>query len=101
MEVSTEKPKIERKPKPSPGRVPFRDLFKPHETIPQRYYGAAVALSLIVIFGVWSLLSYGGFIKPAYFLPTPTLVLQTAGRMIQTGELAENAQASIVVIVVG
>jgi NitT/TauT family transport system permease protein len=46
-------------------------------------------------------LSYGGFVQPAYFLPTPTQVLITAWRMLLDGSLIENAQASIFVIVVG
>src|SRR5262249_15749585 len=101
MEISTEKPKIKGKNSHPSWRLVFGDLFKPHETIPQSYYGAAVAASLVLIFAVWSILSYGGFVRPAYFLPTPTQVFETAARMIQSGELAENAEASIVVIVLG
>ena len=58
-------------------------------------------LSLVIIFGVWGILSYGGFVKPSYFLPTPTQVITAGARMIQTGELWENAQASLSVVILG
>lgn len=97
MEITTEKPKI----KPKRAVTPVGDLFKPHESVPQRYYTSVVVFSIVLIFGLWGVLSYSGFVKPAYFLPTPTQVLMAAGRMIGTGELFENAQASIFVVVVG
>src|SRR5258706_8890593 len=74
---------------------------KPHEPIPRSHYSAAVLISLLLIFGSWSILSYGGFIHPSYFLPSPTQVITAGWRMIQTGELYENAQASIFRVVVG
>jgi NitT/TauT family transport system permease protein len=78
-----------------------QDLFKPHEPIPRRYYLGTVVFSLILIFGIWSILSYGGFVKPAFFLPTPTQVVEAGVRMFQSGELQENAAASIFRVVVG
>lgn len=77
-----------------------RDL-KPQEPIPRSHYLTLVGLSLLTIFTLWAVLSYGGFVQPAYFLPTPTQVLITAWRMLLDGSLIENAQASIFVIVVG
>jgi NitT/TauT family transport system permease protein len=84
-----------------PRRRTLGDLFKPHESIPRNAYFGAVMVGLLVIFGTWSILSYGGFIKPAYFLPSPGEVLTAASRMIQSGELYENAQASVTVIFLG
>lgn len=78
-----------------------QDLFKPHEPIPRRYYFGTIITSLILIFSIWAILSYGGFVKPAFFLPTPTQVVEAAVRMFQTGELQENAGASIFRVVVG
>jgi NitT/TauT family transport system permease protein len=97
MEATTEKPKARLIPR----NMPIGDVFKPHEPIPRSHYIATVILSLVIIFGTWSILSYGGFVKPAYFLPSPTQVLSAGWRMIQTGELIQNAQASIFVVVVG
>jgi NitT/TauT family transport system permease protein len=81
--------------------MPIGNIFKPHEPIPRSHYLGAVIASIAIIFGVWGLLSYGGFIHPAYFLPTPTAVLQAALKMASTGELVENAQASVTVILLG
>jgi NitT/TauT family transport system permease protein len=82
-------------------RTPFSDLWKPHAAIPRSYYVGTVLFSLALLFVVWAILSYGGFVKPSYFLPTPTDVVSAAWRMLQTGELIENAKASIFVVVVG
>ena len=49
-------------------------LLRPHEPISGRAYAMAVIISLVILFGGWSILSYGGFVKPSYFLPTPTQV---------------------------
>lgn len=77
------------------------DLFRPHEAIPRSYYMGGILLGLLIIFGSWSILSYGGFVKPAFFLPTPTEVLAAGARMAQTGELWEHVQASVSVIILG
>ncbi len=81
--------------------VSLGDDLKPHEPIPRGHYLAVVIFSLILIFGGWAVLSYGGLVQPAYFLPTPTRVLTTAARMWETGELTQNAQASTFRIVAG
>jgi NitT/TauT family transport system permease protein len=88
-------------PKPARRAFSLGDLFRPHEPIPRRHYLLTVALSLLLIFGAWSILTYGKFIHPEYFLPSPTQVLSTGWRMIQSGELWEHAQASISVIIIG
>jgi NitT/TauT family transport system permease protein len=79
----------------------FGDLFRPHEPIPRAHYIITLILSLLALFGGWSILSYGKFVQPDYFLPSPTQVLSTAWRMIQSGELWQHAQASIFVIIIG
>jgi NitT/TauT family transport system permease protein len=80
---------------------PLIDLWKPHARIPRRYYVATVIFSISALLIIWSILTYGGFVKPSYFLPSPTDVLSAGARMIGTGELGRNAQASIYVVVVG
>jgi NitT/TauT family transport system permease protein len=81
--------------------MPLSDLLKPHAPIPRRYYVGTVIFTLVLLLAVWSILSYGGFVHPSYFLPSPSDVISAGWRMIQSGELAENAQASIIVVVVG
>src|SRR5436309_3251975 len=98
MEATSEKPV---KPIRTPRRsVPLGDVFKPHEPIPRSYYVAAACLTIAIVFGTWGILSYGGFVKPL-FLPSPTEVFSTGVRMIQSGELAENAQVSVLRVVIG
>ncbi len=87
--------------RPRQKRTPISDLWKPHASIPRGYYVGTVVFSLALLFVVWAVLSYGGFVKPSYFLPSPTQVISAGWRMLQTGELGENAQASIFVVVVG
>ncbi|MCX6046788.1 MAG: ABC transporter permease [Chloroflexi bacterium] len=77
------------------------DDLRPQEPIPRTHYAAIVIFSLTLLFGIWAVLSYGGFVKPSYFLPTPTAVLSAAVRMIASGELLENAWASTSVILIG
>ena len=84
---------------PRPKR--FSDLFKPHEPIPRNYYVGTLIFSLALIFGLWSLLSYSGVVKPSFFLPTPTQVVTAFGKMIETGELIDSTQASVFRVVVG
>lgn len=79
----------------------FPDLFKPHAPIPRRVYVAAVIFTIALLLVVWSVLTYGGFVRPTYFLPSPTAVLTSGIQMIQSGELQRHAQASIYVVVVG
>jgi NitT/TauT family transport system permease protein len=97
--TSSEKPAPKSPPRSQPIR--FGDLWKPHARIPRRYYVGTVILSLGILLIVWSVLTYGGFVKPSYFLPSPTQVATTGAHMIQTGELWENAQASLTVVLVG
>lgn len=77
------------------------DLWKPHARIPRHIYLGIMIVSVLTLLAIWSILSYGGFVKPSYFLPSPTQVVSAGWRMIQTGELGENAQASLTVVVIG
>ncbi|MEP7198603.1 MAG: ABC transporter permease [Chloroflexota bacterium] len=87
----------------SPPRRRFKlsDDLWPHAPIPRAHYTTIVVVSLALLFGSWAVFSYGGFVKPSYFLPTPTEVLNAAGRMIGDGSLFENAWASVTVILIG
>ncbi len=83
------------------GRTFLRNGLRPQTPIPRSHYAIIAIGSVGLIFGLWALLSYGGFVQPAYFLPTPTEVLGSAVRMIVDGSLIENAWASISVIITG
>src|SRR5437016_4490580 len=97
METTSEKTAS----KPVRRSVPQTRLFAPHEPIARRSYLIAVIVSLTIIFGVWSILSYSGIVRPSFFLPTPTQTAVTAIQMLQSGELFQNAQASLVRILLG
>src|SRR4051812_39611392 len=102
MDATTEKADINTpQTRSARRRMPIGDLFKPHEPIPRGFYVGTAFFSLVLIFGTWAVLSYSGIVKPSYFLPTPTQVFNAGLRMVQTGELIENAQASIFRVVVG
>src|SRR5260221_1217019 len=94
MEATTEKPGASIRPdSETTRRRSFGSLFRPHEPISRRAYTVAVAISLVVLFGGWSLLSYGGMVKPAYFLPTPTQVFTAAAGVIHSREFKQKPQA--------
>src|SRR5215510_9796226 len=76
-------------------------LFKPHEPIRRSYYVTTMAFSITFIFTVWGIVTYGGLVHPAYFLPTPTQVWTAGVKMVQTGELYEHVQASLLEILGG
>ena len=79
-------------------RVLLRDGLRPQTPIARSHYATIVAGSVGLLLGLWALLSYGGFVHPSYFLPTPTEVLSSGARMILDGSLIDNAWASIAVI---
>jgi NitT/TauT family transport system permease protein len=83
------------------GRIALRNGLRPQMPIPRSHYATIAIASVGLLFGLWALLSYGGFVHPSYFLPTPTEVLSSAVRMILDGSLFENAWASISVIITG
>ncbi|HMN27099.1 MAG TPA: ABC transporter permease [Caldilineaceae bacterium] len=86
----------------SPSR-PFRlrNGLRPQEPIPRAYYLVILVTSLVALFATWAVISYGGFVAPAYFLPTPSQVVSAGAHMIATGELFEHAWASLQVILIG
>src|SRR5262249_5987695 len=86
---------------PARARTVFRNGLRPQMPIPRSQYATIVAGSLGLLLGLWALLSYGGFVQPDYFLPTPTEVLSSGVRMILDGSLLEHAWASIAVIITG
>jgi len=83
------------------GRAALRNGLRPQTPIPRSHYATIAIASVGLLFGLWALLSYGGFVHPSYFLPTPTEVLSSAVRMLLDGSLIEHAWASISVIVTG
>jgi NitT/TauT family transport system permease protein len=85
----------------SRSRAALRNGLRPQTPMPRTHYTAVAIGSVALLFGIWAVLSYGGFVHPSYFLPTPTEVLTSAARMTLDGTLAENAWASISVIVTG
>jgi len=82
-------------------RAVFRNSLRPQTPIPRSHYATIVVGSVGLLLGIWAVLSYGGFVRPSYFLPTPTEVLSSAVRMILDGSLIENAWASVSVIITG
>jgi NitT/TauT family transport system permease protein len=83
------------------GRTALRNGLRPQTPIPRSHYATIVIGSLGLLFGLWAVLSYGGFVQPSYFLPTPTEVISSGVRMLLDGSLIENAWASIAVIITG
>ena len=82
-------------------RSMFRNGLRPQTPIPRLHYATIAAGSVGLLLCLWAVLSYGGFVRPTYFLPTPTEVLSSAVRMILDGSLLENAWASVSVIITG
>ena len=82
-------------------RSMVRNGLRPQTPIPRSHYATIVVGSVGLLLGIWAVLSYGGFVRPSYFLPTPTEVLSSAVRMILDGSLIENAWASVSVIITG
>src|SRR5579871_5413599 len=97
MEITTQ----DTPTKPRSNQRRMSDIWKPHARIPRRLYSATVVISLLLLLLVWSILSYGGFVHPSYFLPTPTAVVTAASQMIQSGALVLNAEASLEEVIVG
>jgi NitT/TauT family transport system permease protein len=62
--------------------------------IPKSIYYTMVGLSLLLPLIAWSVLSYGGFVKPL-FLPTPTVVVQDFWTLLQAGDLVQDIVMSI------
>lgn len=77
-----------------------KNLFTPKKEISKMVYIGAGFSSFLVIIGIWSLLSYGGFINPL-FLPAPDLVIKTAVGMFQSGDIFFDIGISFYRVVMG
>ncbi len=62
-----------------PHRSPY---WTPKQPIPARLYGIIAGSSFLLVLGLWSLLTYTGWVRP-FFLPTPTKVLVSLWSMAQ------------------
>ncbi len=74
--------------------------LRPKEPIPGAVYLAASALTVVVLFGGWCLLAYGGFVRPE-FLPAPHQVAVAAVQLAGDGTLWTHIYASCFVIFMG
>ncbi len=83
-------------------KPPFsqRRLLRLYEPIQPRTYWSLAVLSLCLLLGLWSLLSYTGTVQNL-FLPTPTQVWQAAVTESNTGILWPDIGASVLRIVLG
>src|SRR5258708_1422785 len=101
MEIVTEKKKKRAPANPDQSSGRIGDIFRPLEPLPSSVYTAKLLISIVIIIGVWAIISYSGIVHPAFFWPNPTQVIIAAGQMLQTGELLQNAEASLVIILSG
>lgn len=74
--------------------------FAPKVDIPRPLYLSVSTLTGLVIFGLWSVLAYGGYVR-ADFLPPPHAVVTAAYRSIADGSLPGHMWSSCVVIFSG
>jgi NitT/TauT family transport system permease protein len=76
------------------------DYLRPQEAIPRAAYVTILVGSALGIVAVWCALTYGGIVGPL-FLPSPTAVIRSGIGLAADGTLAQNAEASLYVIVTG
>ncbi len=74
--------------------------LSPKDPIPTPIYLSASTFTVLVTFGGWCLLAYGGFVIPE-FLPAPHQVLMTGARLLADGSLLVHTRASATVIFSG
>jgi NitT/TauT family transport system permease protein len=72
----------------------------PTAEIPASLRFAVAAAMWICVIGVWSILTYGGFMQDI-FLPSPTQVGEAFVRLVKDGTLAQHIGASVQVVLVG
>ncbi len=72
----------------------------PKSDIPGPLKFAISALTWVVVIGVWSILTYGGFMQDI-FLPSPSAVTGAFFRLLEDGTLAQHVWASFQVVVTG
>lgn len=78
----------------------WKNLFTPKKEIPKLVYTGAGISSFLFLIGIWSLLSYGGFINPL-FLPAPDKVIKSAAGMFQSGDILFDIGISFYRVVMG
>jgi NitT/TauT family transport system permease protein len=76
------------------------DLLAPKTEIPASLHLALSVLAAGSVLGLWSILSYGGFVRPD-FLATPGEVLLAGWKGLSTGTLLGHIWSSLVVILSG
>jgi NitT/TauT family transport system permease protein len=64
----------------------FKQLFIPNKEIAKPIYMGAGVTSFLIIIGLWSILTYGGFVNPL-FLPAPDKIVIAAIEMFKSGEI--------------
>src|SRR5438874_471545 len=74
--------------------------LKPQEPIPPQIYFAAMVITVLLLFVLWSALTYTKLVNPL-FLPTPSDVIAALVKVVGNGSLWANMQASLVVILIG
>jgi len=72
----------------------------PKEPIPRKVAAALAVSSFVIVIGIWSILSYGGFVRP-YFLPGPWKVATALYNMFAHEGFAHDVWASFYRIGVG
>jgi len=101
MEIITEKEKKRAPANADQRAARIGDAFRPLEPLPSNIYTATLLISIAIIMCIWAVVSYSGIVRPAFFLPTPTQTLITGIQMVQSGELYQNAEASLIIILSG
>lgn len=81
-------------------RSVLKSCLTPRADIPKALYIWTGSLVWMVILGVWSLLTYGGFVAPI-FLPAPGSVAQSAYDLAENGMLGRHIWASTQVVLIG
>ena len=80
--------------------VPLSGVFTPKQEIPRKLYFSVSLLTGISLFGLWSLLTYGGLVRSDFLAP-PHMVLVAAYEGLADGSLLQNTWASVEVIYSG
>jgi NitT/TauT family transport system permease protein len=75
-------------------------VLSPRDPISRRAYLLANAFTVLLIFSLWSLFTYGGFVRTD-FLPAPHMVLLAAYKLAASGILLTDTTASVFVIFSG
>lgn len=77
-----------------------RSWLQPYVRLSDRKYQIVSGVSLIAIFGLWAVLSYGEVVRPL-FLPTPTAIVESIIEMYEAGTLLPDIWTSTLTITLG